>query len=161
DAGATVRYSVVDSSVVGAGAKVGPYAHLRGGAVIGPECRVGNFVEIKKSKLGAGAKASHLSYLGDATVGPKANIGAGTITCNYDGVNKHPTVIGEGAFIGSDSILVAPVTIGERSMTAAGSVITDDVPPDHLAFGRARQINKNGRVLQALKARQRTTKETK
>jgi bifunctional UDP-N-acetylglucosamine pyrophosphorylase/glucosamine-1-phosphate N-acetyltransferase len=123
---------------------VGPFAHLRGGAVIGPSNRIGNFVEIKKSTTGAGTKASHLTYLGDATVGAEVNVGAGTITCNYDGVRKNPTVIEDGAFIGSDSILVAPVTVGRGAYTAAGSTVTRNVPADALAVGRAHQTTVEG-----------------
>ena len=106
--------------------------------------RVGNFVELKKTTLGAGAKANHLAYLGDAVIGENTNIGAGTITCNYDGARKHPTTIGKGAFVGSNSTLVAPVTIGDGSYVAAGSAITEDVPADALAIGRSRQENKPG-----------------
>ncbi len=132
-------YSVLDGAEVGPGCSVGPFARLRPAAVLAEGSRVGNFVELKKTRLGAGAKASHLAYLGDATIGEKANIGAGTITCNYDGVAKHRTEIGAGAFIGSDSMLVAPVTVGDRATTGAGSTITHDVPDDALAVGRARQ----------------------
>jgi len=130
--------------VVEAGAGVGPFTHVRPGSRIGAGARVGNFVELKKTFLGERAKAQHLSYLGDTTVGREVNIGAGTITCNYDGVAKHPTVIGEGAFIGSDSTLVAPVTVGDGAYVAAGSTITEDVPQDALALGRARQVTKPG-----------------
>ena len=130
--------------VVGPGAAVGPFAHIRPETVIGPRAKVGNFVELKKTHLGEGSKAPHLSYLGDATIGPSVNVGAGTITCNYDGVHKHPTRIGAGAFIGSDTTLVAPVTVGEGAYVAAGSAITEDVPPDALAIGRARQVVKEG-----------------
>jgi bifunctional UDP-N-acetylglucosamine pyrophosphorylase/glucosamine-1-phosphate N-acetyltransferase len=130
--------------VVEEGASVGPFAHVRPESRIGARARVGNFVELKKSHLGAGAKAPHLSYIGDATVGPGANIGAGTITCNYDGVDKHPTQIGAGAFVGSDTTLVAPLTVGEGAYIAAGSAITEDVPPGALALGRARQVIKMG-----------------
>jgi bifunctional UDP-N-acetylglucosamine pyrophosphorylase/glucosamine-1-phosphate N-acetyltransferase len=137
-------YSVLDGAVIGAGAKVGPFARLRPGARIGEGAKVGNFVEVKNSTLGAGAKASHLAYLGDADVGEGANIGAGTITCNYDGVSKHPTQIGSGAFIGSDTMLVAPVKIGEGATTAAGSVIAKDVPPGALAVERTQQRNIEG-----------------
>jgi len=105
---------------------------------------LGNFVEVKKSRIGAGTKAGHLSYLGDAVIGEKTNIGAGTITCNYDGVNKDLTTIGANVFVGSNTSLVAPVTLGDGSYTASGSVITDDVPADAVAFGRARQVNKDG-----------------
>jgi bifunctional UDP-N-acetylglucosamine pyrophosphorylase / glucosamine-1-phosphate N-acetyltransferase len=130
--------------VVEAGASVGPFTHVRPESRIGAGARVGNFVELKKTHLGDGAKAPHLSYLGDATIGAKANIGAGTITCNYDGVHKHATLIGEGAFIGSDTTLVAPITIGEGAYIAAGSAITEDVPSHALALGRARQVTKPG-----------------
>jgi bifunctional UDP-N-acetylglucosamine pyrophosphorylase/glucosamine-1-phosphate N-acetyltransferase len=130
--------------VVEAGASVGPFTHVRPESRIGAGARVGNFVELKKTHLGDGAKAPHLSYLGDATIGARANIGAGTITCNYDGVHKHATRIGEGAFIGSDATLVAPITIGEGAYIAAGSAITEDVPPHALALGRARQVTKPG-----------------
>lgn len=142
--GATVRYSVVEGSRVRAGSNVGPYAHLRPGADIGPEARIGNFVEVKAARIEHGVKAGHLAYIGDAQVGPEANIGAGTVTCNYDGAEKHRTVIESGAFIGSNTALVAPVTIGEDAVVAAGSTITDDVPPRSKAFGRARQVNKPG-----------------
>ena len=114
--------------------------------MLGEACKVGNFVETKKAHLMAGAKANHLSYLGDATIGAKANIGAGTITCNYDGVSKNPTVIGDGAFIGSDSQLVAPVTIGAGAFVAAGSTIVQDVPPGAIGISRGRQANLDGWV---------------
>ena len=130
--------------VVEEGASVGPFAHVRPESRIGVKAKVGNFVELKKSHLGDGAKAPHLSYIGDATVGPGANIGAGTITCNFDGVHKHPTRIGAGAFVGSDTTLVAPLTIGEGAYIAAGSAITEDVPAGALALGRARQVIKQG-----------------
>ena len=126
------------------GASVGPFSHLRPESRIGPGARVGNFVELKKTHLGAGSKAQHLSYLGDATVGEGVNIGAGTITCNYDGAQKHPTRIEARAFVGSDATLVAPVVVGEGSYVAAGSTITEDVPKDALAVGRARQVTKPG-----------------
>jgi len=129
---------------VGAGATVGPFTHVRPESRIGAKARVGNFVELKKTRLGDGSKAPHLSYIGDATVGPGVNIGAGTITCNYDGVDKHPTTIEAGAFVGSDTTLVAPVTVGEGAYIAAGSAITEDVPAGALALGRARQVNKAG-----------------
>lgn len=134
----------IEDAVIGEGATIGPFARIRGGAVLGPDVHLGNFVEVKKSKIGAGTKAGHLSYLGDAEIGSRVNIGAGTITCNYDGVNKDKTVIGDNAFIGSNASLVAPVTIGAGAYTASGSVISQDVPPDALAFGRARQENKPG-----------------
>jgi bifunctional UDP-N-acetylglucosamine pyrophosphorylase / glucosamine-1-phosphate N-acetyltransferase len=130
--------------VVEARATVGPFTHIRPESRIGAGAKVGNFVELKKTHLGEGSKAPHLSYLGDATIGPGVNIGAGTITCNYDGRAKHPTRIEAGAFVGSDVTLVAPLTVGEGAYVAAGSVITEDVPPQALALGRARQVNKPG-----------------
>ena len=138
------QYCVLADSTVGNDAKIGPFAHLRPGSEIGPEAHIGNFVETKKAKLGKGAKANHLTYLGDAQIGAGTNIGAGVITCNYDGVNKHTTVIGEGVFVGSDSTLVAPITLGAGAYIGAGSCITKEVPPDALAVGRARQITKEG-----------------
>jgi bifunctional UDP-N-acetylglucosamine pyrophosphorylase/glucosamine-1-phosphate N-acetyltransferase len=132
--------------VVEAGASVGPFAHIRPESHIGPRAKVGNFVELKKTHLGEGSKAPHLSYIGDATVGPAVNIGAGTITCNYDGTAKHPTRIEAGAFIGSDTTLVAPVTVGAGAYVGAGSAITEDVPAGALALGRARQVVKEGWV---------------
>jgi bifunctional UDP-N-acetylglucosamine pyrophosphorylase/glucosamine-1-phosphate N-acetyltransferase len=126
------------------GAILGPYCHLRPGADVGTGAHVGNFVELKKTRLGTGSKANHLSYLGDATIGSNVNVGAGTITCNYDGVHKHHTTIEDGSFIGSDTTLVAPVKVGDRAYVGAGSCITEDVPEDSLALGRARQINKEG-----------------
>jgi bifunctional UDP-N-acetylglucosamine pyrophosphorylase/glucosamine-1-phosphate N-acetyltransferase len=137
-------HCLLRESVVEAGASVGPFAHLRPESRVGPRAKVGNFVELKKAHLGEGSKASHLSYVGDTTVGPRVNIGAGTITCNYDGTHKHPTRIGEGAFVGSNTTLVAPVSVGEGAYVAAGSVVTEDVPADALGLGRARQINKEG-----------------
>jgi len=138
---------------VGAGAAVGPFAHIRPDTRIGAKAKVGNFVELKKTTLGDGSKAPHLSYIGDATVGPGVNIGAGTITCNYDGAHKHPTRIEAGAFIGSDTTLVAPITIGEGAYVGAGSAITQDVPAGALALGRARQIVKPGWALELGKRR--------
>jgi bifunctional UDP-N-acetylglucosamine pyrophosphorylase/glucosamine-1-phosphate N-acetyltransferase len=138
-------FSHLEGCIVRRGAVIGPFARLRPGTVVGPSAHVGNFVELKAAVLGEGAKANHLTYLGDAEIGARANIGAGTITCNYDGVNKHRTTIGEGAFIGSDTALVAPVTVGARAITAAGSVITDDVQDDAMAIARGRQVNKEGR----------------
>lgn len=135
----TVLMSHVNRATMEEGSRCGPYANLRPGAVLGTEAKVGNFVEIKNSQLGAGTSVSHLTYIGDAVIGAKANIGAGTITCNYDGYQKHRTVIGDGAFVGSNSTLVAPVTIGRGAMVAAGSVITKDVGANDLAFGRAKQ----------------------
>lgn len=136
--------SVIEQAILGDNAQVGPFARLRPGTELKNGAAVGNFVEIKASVLGEGAKAGHLSYIGDAVVGAGANIGAGTITCNYDGANKHQTVIGEGAFIGSNSSLVAPVTIGNRATTGAGSVITTAIADDSLAVGRAKQRNIEG-----------------
>ncbi|HTX40227.1 MAG TPA: bifunctional UDP-N-acetylglucosamine diphosphorylase/glucosamine-1-phosphate N-acetyltransferase GlmU [Acidobacteriaceae bacterium] len=135
---------VIEDAVIEKGARLGPMAHLRPGCHIGENVHIGNFVEAKKTRMGAGSKANHLTYLGDAQVGSRTNVGAGTITCNYDGVNKYPTVIGDGVFVGSDSALVAPLVIGDGAYIAAGSVITDDVPADALALGRARQVTKEG-----------------
>lgn len=144
--GATIRaFSHLEGCVVKRDAIIGPYARLRPGTVVEPRAHVGNFVELKATTLGPGAKANHLSYLGDASIGAGANIGAGTITCNYDGVNKHRTEIGEGAFIGSDTALVAPVKVGARALVGAGSVITADVPDDALAIARGQQAVKPGR----------------
>lgn len=140
--GAVVRYSVLESARVRERSTVGPFAHLRSRADVGPEARVGNFVEVKAARLGRGVKAGHLSYLGDAEVGEGTNVGAGTITCNYDGAAKHRTVIEDGVFIGSNVSLVAPVTIGRGAFVAAGSTITENVPPQMLALGRARQVLK-------------------
>ena len=127
---------------------LGPYSHLRPAAEVGAGAHVGNFVELKKTRLGRGSKASHLTYLGDATIGENVNVGAGTITCNYDGVRKHQTVIEDGAFIGSDSTLVAPVKVGRGAYVGASSCITQNVPPESLALARAQQINKEGWVKQ-------------
>lgn len=143
--GATIRaFSHLEGAEVGTGAVVGPYARLRPGTQLGPKARIGNFVETKNAALAEGVKVNHLSYIGDAEVGAETNIGAGTITCNYDGVLKHRTTVGEGAFIGSNTMLVAPVTVGARAMTASGSVITKNVPDEALALARARQDNKAG-----------------
>ncbi|MBU2155229.1 MAG: bifunctional UDP-N-acetylglucosamine diphosphorylase/glucosamine-1-phosphate N-acetyltransferase GlmU [Gammaproteobacteria bacterium] len=136
--------SHLEGAEMGEGADCGPFARLRPGSVLGAKAHVGNFVELKNAKLGEGAKAGHLSYLGDAEVGARTNIGAGTITCNYDGANKFKTVLGEDVFIGSNSALVAPVTLGDRATTGAGSVITGDVPDNTLAVGRAKQRNIEG-----------------
>ncbi len=137
-------FSHLEGAHLAEGVTIGPFARLRPGADLGPNVRVGNFVEIKNVELGPGVKVNHLTYLGDAKVGANANIGAGTITCNYDGFSKHRTVIGEGAFVGTNSSLVAPVTIGENAYIGSGSVITSDVPPDALALGRGRQSVKEG-----------------
>jgi bifunctional UDP-N-acetylglucosamine pyrophosphorylase/glucosamine-1-phosphate N-acetyltransferase len=143
--GVTIRQGcIVTEARVDEGAILGPYSHLRPGSDIGPGAHVGNFVETKKAKLGRGAKANHLTYLGDAIIGNNVNVGAGTITCNYDGVQKHITTIEEGAFIGSDSTLVAPVKIGRNAYVGAAACITQDVPEDALAIARSRQVNKEG-----------------
>ena len=139
-------FSHIEGAAVAAGAEIGPYARLRPGADIGEKAKVGNFVEVKKTRLGEGAKANHLSYLGDADIGAGANIGAGTITCNYDGFFKYRTVVGEGAFIGSNSALVAPVTIGKGALVGAGSVVTRDVAEDAIALARGEQVEKPGRA---------------
>jgi bifunctional UDP-N-acetylglucosamine pyrophosphorylase/glucosamine-1-phosphate N-acetyltransferase len=136
-----------ESSVIGSDATVGPFAHLRGGTVLASNVKVGSFVEIKNSRVGEASKVPHLSYVGDATIGTESNIGAATVVVNYDGVEKHQTVIGDHVRIGSDSMLVAPVTIGDGAYTAAGSVITEDVPPGALGIGRAKQTNILGWVL--------------
>ncbi len=149
---------ILAESVVADGARIGPFAHLRPGSEIGPEAHVGNFVETKKTKLGKGAKASHLTYLGDAEVGAGTNIGAGVITCNYDGVHKHRTHIGQGAFVGSDSTLVAPVAIGDGAFIGAGSCITEDVPSGALAIGRSRQVVREGWAVER-RARQEAEKK--
>ena len=135
---------ILTDSTIRQGAKIGPFAHLRPGCEIGEDAHVGNFVETKKTRLGKGAKANHLTYLGDTEVGPGSNIGAGVITCNYDGVNKYRTRIGENSFIGSDSTLVAPIEVGDGAYIGAGSCITKDVPAGALAVGRSRQITKEG-----------------
>ncbi len=159
--GARIRaFSHLEGASVGRNSAVGPYARLRPGAVLGADTRVGNFVEVKNTTFEDGAKANHLSYIGDASVGSKSNIGAGTITCNYDGYLKHRTEIGAGSFVGSNSTLVAPVSLGSGSFVAAGSVITDDVDQDSMAFGRARQIVKEGKAKQ-LRERLKAAKETK
>ncbi len=145
-------YSVVTDSVVGTRAQIGPFSHLRPDSHVGEDAHVGNFVELKKTRLDKGAKANHLAYLGDGFVGEGANVGAGTIFCNYDGFSKHVTRIGKGAFIGSDSQLVAPVTIGDGAYVATGTTVTKDVPADALAIGRAKQENKEG-YASRLKAR--------
>jgi len=145
ESGAQIRaFSHLEDCHVSAGAVVGPYARLRPGAEIGNDARIGNFVEVKSATVGEGAKVNHLSYVGDAEIGNGANLGAGTVTCNYDGVMKHRTTIGENAFIGSSTMLVAPVSVGDGAMTASGSVITKDVPAEALALGRGQQVNKPG-----------------
>jgi bifunctional UDP-N-acetylglucosamine pyrophosphorylase/glucosamine-1-phosphate N-acetyltransferase len=145
--GVEVRdHCVVVSSRIGDDAKLGPFAHVRPGSIIEADAHVGNFVELKKTRLGRGSKASHLTYLGDADIGAGCNIGAGTITCNYDGVNKHPTTLGPDVFVGSDSQLVAPVTVGAGAYVAAGTTVTENVPAGALALSRTRQMNLEGWV---------------
>jgi bifunctional UDP-N-acetylglucosamine pyrophosphorylase/glucosamine-1-phosphate N-acetyltransferase len=148
-------FSHLEGCVVRQGAAIGPFARLRPGTDVGQAAHVGNFVELKATRLGDGAKASHLSYLGDAEIGAGTNIGAGTITCNYDGFVKHRTSVGAGAFVGSHSTLVAPVQVGDGAFVAAGSVITEDVAADEMAFGRARQTGKPGRASLFRATRQR------
>ena len=145
ESGATIRaFSHLEGCHVSEGCVIGPYARLRPGAELDRGVRVGNFVEVKAAQVAEGAKINHLSYIGDAEVGARANIGAGTITCNYDGVFKHRTVIGADAFIGSNTALVAPVRVGDGAMTGSGSVVTQDVPDGALALGRSKQVNKDG-----------------
>lgn len=160
ETGARIRaFSHLEGCHVGAGATVGPFARLRPGAEIANDAHIGNFVEIKNAEIGEGTKVNHLTYIGDASVGDGTNVGAGTITCNYDGVSKHRTEIGKRVFIGSDTMLVAPVKIGDDAMTATGSVITRDVPPGDLAIGRPRQENKPGfavKLFEKLKAARAT-----
>ena len=151
-------YSHIEGARIASGAIVGPFARLRPGAVLETNVHVGNFVEVKATRLGPGAKANHLSYLGDSDVGAGTNIGAGTITCNYDGFNKHRTVIGERAFIGSNTALVAPVSVGDGAYVATGSVITSDVPADALTIARSRQVDKPGRAKE-LRARLKTERK--
>lgn len=136
--------SVLEEAEVGAHGAIGPMAHLRPGSILNDHVKIGNFVETKKIVMGEGSKASHLTYLGDAEIGRDVNIGCGTITCNYDGVNKHRTIIGDGVFVGSDVQLVAPVSVGSNSLIAAGTTVTKDVPPDSLAIARTQQVNKEG-----------------
>ncbi|MBE9214735.1 bifunctional UDP-N-acetylglucosamine diphosphorylase/glucosamine-1-phosphate N-acetyltransferase GlmU [Plectonema cf. radiosum LEGE 06105] len=142
----TAKYSVISDSIVQNSSRIGPYAHLRGHAEVGENCRIGNFVELKNSKLGNSTNAAHLSYLGDTTTGTKVNIGAGTVTANYDGVKKHQTIIGDRTKTGSNSVLVAPITLGNDVYVAAGSTITEDVPDNSLVIARQRQVIKEGWV---------------
>ncbi|WP_170365858.1 bifunctional UDP-N-acetylglucosamine diphosphorylase/glucosamine-1-phosphate N-acetyltransferase GlmU [Ruegeria arenilitoris] len=157
ESGAAIRaFSHLEGCHVSRGAVVGPYARLRPGAELAENTRIGNFVEIKNAEIAEGAKVNHLSYIGDASVGAGTNIGAGTITCNYDGVMKHRTVIGENVFVGSNTMLVAPVTVGSGAMTATGTIVTRDIEPDALAVGRAKQENKPGyarKLFEMLKAK--------
>ncbi len=155
--GASIRaFSHLEGSRVGAGAVIGPYARLRPGTDVGARAHIGNFVELKAARLGEGAKANHLTYLGDSSIGAGTNIGAGTITCNYDGYAKHRTEIGAGVFVGTHATLVAPVSLGDGAFVAAGSVVTQDVEPDAMAFGRARQSNKPGRAAARRLAKERS-----
>lgn len=157
--GVLIRHGcILEEAHVGPNAVLGPYSHLRPGSDIGESAHVGNFVETKKIKLGKGSKANHLTYLGDAVIGAGVNIGAGTITCNYDGVNKHTTIIEDGVFVGSDSTLVAPVRVGKGAYVAAASCITEDVPEDALAIGRGRQIVKEGWAAKKRTARRKAVK---
>jgi bifunctional N-acetylglucosamine-1-phosphate-uridyltransferase/glucosamine-1-phosphate-acetyltransferase GlmU-like protein len=151
----------IRSSRIGRNVQIGPFAHLRPDSDVGDAAKVGNFVELKKTRLGPGAKAPHLSYLGDAVIGREANVGAGTITCNYDGVQKHRTVVGDGAFIGSDVQLVAPVRVGKGAYVAAGSCIVDDVPANALAIARSRQIVKPGWATRRKRAETRKMKNVR
>ena len=160
--GSVIRaFSHLEGTRLGACCIIGPYARLRPGTETGDGVKVGNFVEIKKAHLGAGAKANHLTYLGDATIGAGANIGAGTITCNYDGFGKYETLIGDGAFIGSNTALVAPVTIGARAIIGAGSTITRDVGADSIAVERAHTSERAGAAAKFRETRQTKTKQTK
>ena len=159
DGAEVLPYCVIEETEGGDGVRLGPFARLRGGNELGEHVHVGNFVELKKAKLNAGVKAGHLTYLGDCEIGGKTNVGAGTITCNYDGLNKSRTTVGEGCFIGSNATLVAPLRIGSGSYVAAGSVITHEVPPGSLAFGRARQAIKDaGAEIIRRKAEERKAK---
>ena len=161
ESGAVIKaFSHFEGAHVGPGAIIGPFARLRPGADLEENTHVGNFVEIKKSRLGKGAKANHLTYIGDADIGARTNVGAGTITCNYDGLNKHKTVIGADAFIGSDTALVAPVTLGDGVFTGSGSVITQDVPDNALALARGRQVNLPG-YADKIRARNQAIKDEK
>ena len=159
----TIRaFSHLEGCHLGARAVVGPYARLRPGAELGNDVKIGNFVEVKAADIGEGAKVNHLSYIGDATIGARSNIGAGTITCNYDGVFKHQTQIGVDVFIGSNTMLVAPVSVGDGAMTGSGSVITSDVPGGDMAIGRAKQVNKHGlgaRLMASLRAKKEQRKK--
>lgn len=161
ESGALIHsFSHIEGAHISADAEIGPYARLRPGANLGKGSKVGNFTEVKKAEIGVGAKVNHLSYIGDAVIGAHTNVGAGTITCNYDGINKHLTRIGAGAFIGSNTSLVAPVSIGNGAYIASGSVITADVPDDAVAFARARQENKEGRAV-LIRERNQAIKDAK
>ncbi len=159
--GVTIKaFSHIEGAQIGPKAEIGPFARLRPGTDLAEGTKVGNFVEVKNATLGAGAKINHLSYIGDADIGAKTNVGAGTITCNYDGINKHRTLIGEGVFVGSNSALVAPLNIGDNAYIGSGSVITSDIPGDALGIGRARQENKAG-YAPRLRARAEAFKKSK
>ena len=161
ETGVTIKgFSHIEGAKIAAGAQIGPFARLRPGTDLAAGARVGNFVEIKNAEVGEGAKVNHLTYIGDAEIGARANIGAGTITCNYDGLNKHKTVIGADSFIGSDTALVAPVTVGEGAFTGSGSVITQDVPDDALALARGKQVNLPG-YADKIRARIKAFKDAK
>jgi bifunctional UDP-N-acetylglucosamine pyrophosphorylase/glucosamine-1-phosphate N-acetyltransferase len=153
-------YSVMASSRVGARAQIGPFSHLRPDSELDDDVHVGNFVETKKTRMAKGSKANHLAYLGDGVIGERANIGAGTIFCNYDGVQKHTTTVEAEAFIGSDSQLVAPVTVGRGAYVATGTTVTQDVPADALAIARTKQQNKDG-YASRLRARMKAAKDAK
>ncbi|HXX62460.1 MAG TPA: DapH/DapD/GlmU-related protein, partial [Bacteroidota bacterium] len=152
---------VIEESNIASGATVGPFAHLRPGSHIGEKAKIGNFVEVKKSMIGEGSKANHLSYIGDATIGKDVNIGAGVITCNYDGFAKYPTVIEDDVFVGSDAQLVAPVKIGRGALIAAGATITKNVPADALAISRADQVIREGFAVRRRKRKQENDKDPK
>lgn len=161
ESGVTIRaFSHLEGAHVGAGSIIGPFARLRPGADLGANAHVGNFVEIKNATVGEGAKVNHLTYIGDAEIGARTNIGAGTITCNYDGINKHRTIIGADSFVGSDTSLVAPVTIGDGAYVATGSVVTEDVPANAMAIARQRQVNKPG-YAEKIRARNEAFKAAK
>lgn len=145
--------SIITGSRIESGVVIGPFAHIRPGSLLKKGARIGNFVEVKNSRIGKGSRANHLSYIGDAKIGKEVNIGAGTITCNYDGLSKHATTIGDRVFVGSDTQFIAPVKIGKGSIIGAGSTITEDVPPDSLALSRAKQVNKKGWAKKGLKKR--------
>ncbi len=143
--------SVITESVVESGVQIGPFAHIRPKTRLGRDVKIGNFVEVKKSTIGRGSKANHLSYLGDARIGTDVNVGAGTITCNYDGIDKHVTTIGDGVFIGSDTQFIAPVSVGDNALIGAGSTITKDVPSDSLAVARSKQVTIPGKGVKSRK----------
>jgi bifunctional UDP-N-acetylglucosamine pyrophosphorylase/glucosamine-1-phosphate N-acetyltransferase len=160
-AGALLKpYTVATDSEIGPDAQVGPFSHLRAGSALGPESHIGNFVETKKTRLGRGSKANHLAYLGDGEIGERVNVGAGTIFCNYDGFNKHITTLEDDVFIGSDSQLVAPVTVGKGAYVGTGTTVTKNVPPDALAIGRAKQENKEG-LAARLKSKLKSQRDAK